>query len=159
MPDSPQTLSTASDNSILPVPDSSVPRTRVLPGTDLELIPRRLLVVEDHESTATIMQRLLQRHGHEVWVALNYQQALEMAKEHAIEALICDLDLPDGDGCNLLQELQKRSAIKGIVVSGHGKDEDVQRSREAGFSAHLVKPFDINQIEHTLTGVFQQSDA
>ncbi|MEO7932242.1 MAG: response regulator [Chthoniobacterales bacterium] len=159
MPDSLQTVPSTSSQSILPAPDSSVPRTRILPGTNRELIPRRLLVVEDHESTATVMQRLLQRHGHEVWVALNYHQALEMVREHAIEAVICDLELPDGDGCDLLQELQKHAPIRGIVVSGHGSEEDVRRSRDAGFAAHLVKPFDINQIEHTLTDVFRTTDA
>lgn len=138
--------------------NTSFPHTRVIPGTDLQIVSRRLLVVEDHASTAIVMQHLLQRHGHEVWIALSYQQALHMAREHSIEAVICDLELPDGDGCDLLQELQKQSSIQGIVVSGHGAAEDLQRSRQAGFAAHLVKPFDITQIELTLKKIFSAND-
>lgn len=143
----------------LPTPDSDpTPLTSdapILPGTTSKIVPRRLLVVEDHESTATVMQRLLQRHGHEVWVALCYQEALQMVREHSIEAVICDLELPDGDGCDLLRELKKHAPIYGIVLSGHGTPADLERSRAAGFSAHLVKPFDITQIERTLTKTFR----
>jgi two-component system CheB/CheR fusion protein len=151
MHNSPQNAENSPSSTQTAVSDQSVTTDRLLPGTDLKIIPRRLLVVEDHESTATVMQRLLQRHGHKVWVALSYQQALEISAEHSIEALICDLELPDGDGCDLLRELQSISSIQGIVVSGHGTASDLARSRNAGFLAHLVKPFDITQIEHTLS--------
>ena len=139
-----------SDKDLTPL-TSAAP---ILPGTNSKIVSRRLLVVEDHESTATVMQRLLERHGHKVWVALTYQEALQLAQEHSIEAVICDLDLPDGDGCDLLRALKQITSIHGIVLSGHGDLVDLERSREAGFTAHLVKPFDITQIEHTLTETF-----
>lgn len=140
--------------------DPAAPRTApILAGTDLTIRPRRLLVIEDHQSTATVMQHLLQRHGHHVWVALCFQEALRMAMENDIEAIICDLELPDGDGCDLLKELRTHREIHGIVLSGHGTPADLQRSRDAGFVAHLVKPFDITQIEHTLSKIFRESDA
>lgn len=133
-----------------------MPSTPVLPGSHLEIIPRRLLLVEDHESTAEVLKKLLERHGHEVWVALSCKEALDLSEQKSIEALICDLDLPDGDGYDLIQKIQKRGHILGIVLSGHGSADDIQRSREAGFAAHLVKPFDITEIEIMLAKIFDQ---
>ncbi len=125
----------------------------VLPGSQLTIIPRRLLLVEDHESTARTLQRLLQRHGHEIWIALSCREALALAASHTFDALICDLDLPDGDGTFLLQKIRQTHPVQGIVLSGHGSPQDIERCRAAGFSAHLVKPFDVTEIEIVLAQI------
>ena len=63
------------------------------------------------------------------------------------DLLLSDLDLPDGDGMNLMRELSARGPIPGIAVSGFGAEEDRRQSREAGFVEHLTKPVDMGSLD------------
>jgi CheY-like chemotaxis protein len=82
--------------------------------------------------------------GHRTAAAANVREALEVAAERAerFDLLISDLQLPDGDGWELLRRLEEagRRPRQAIALSGWGNDEDVTKSRTAGFRAHLVKP-------------------
>ena len=75
--------------------------------------------------------------GAALWMAA----ALDMAGRHSFDLLISDLGLPDGSGHDLLRELRARGhQFPAIALSGYGQAEDVRRSYEAGFAAHLTKP-------------------
>ncbi len=100
----------------------------------------RLLVVEDHAATAHALRAVLARAGHVVTVAGSVADALRQARGAAFDLLISDLGLPDGDGHELMKRLREFSDIPGIAMSGFGMVEDIRRSREAGFAAHLIKP-------------------
>ncbi len=115
------------------------------PGT------KHLLLVEDDADTAEALGALLQEHGYRVRVATTVASALEQARE-GCDLLVSDLKLPDGSGHALLEQLP--SGLPAIALSGYGKIEDVQRSRECGFLDHLVKPIStarlLNAIERAL---------
>ena len=67
--------------------------------------------------------------------------ALELADRRAFDLMISDLGLPDGSGHDLMRgSAQRGYTLPGIALSGYGQEEDIQRSREAGFAAHLTKP-------------------
>ena len=101
----------------------------------------RILLVEDHGITAKIMQKVLNAEGHRVDVAGDIGTALQMADEQVFDLLISDLGLPDGSGHDLLRQLRQRGhKFPGIALSGYGQEEDIQRSRQAGFTTHLIKP-------------------
>lgn len=77
----------------------------------------------------------------DVEVAGDMATALEMADRYSYDLLVSDLGLPDGSGHDLIQELRMRGhKFPGIALSGYGQEEDIQRSYEAGFTAHLTKP-------------------
>ena len=61
--------------------------------------------------------------------------------------LISDLALPDGSGIDLMQTLQSTRPVLGIALTGFGMEDDVRKSREAGFQHHLVKPIDLNKLD------------
>ena len=105
-----------------------------------------VLLVEDHADSAEALAQLLRFAGCEVTVAGSVAQALAAATaDHRL--LISDLALPDGSGRDLLRQLRERGReLDAIVLSGFGTDEDVRRSIEAGFRAHLVKPVDVNEL-------------
>ncbi len=110
----------------------------------------RLLVVEDHDPTREILGRLLIRNGHHVTSTSSVAEALAAFSTHegAFDAVITDLGLPDGSGLDLMRELQQRGPITGIALSGYGMETDLQQTKAAGFSAHLTKPI---QMEELLT--------
>ena len=114
---------------------------------------RRLLLVEDHEPTLQVLTRLLVRAGHEVIVARTMAEALAAAAANTVDFVISDLGLPDGTGVELMSKLRERHGLIGIALSGYGMDEDIERSRQAGFVAHLIKPVDFHQLERTLAGI------
>jgi len=108
---------------------------------------RRILLVEDHEDTATSMKMLLEASGYEVENAGDAAQALRVIDSNRFDLLISDLGLPDKSGLELMAELRQRgNNLKGIALSGYGREEDVRRSQEAGFFRHLTKPVDADAL-------------
>ena len=103
--------------------------------------PLHILLVEDHGVTAKLMRMVLTAEGHTVETAGGVATALELAGQHSFDLLVSDLGLPDGSGHGLMRQLRERGhKFPGIALSGYGQEEDIQRSREAGFAAHLTKP-------------------
>jgi len=117
----------------------------------------RLLVVEDHTDTARALCRLLQRSGYIVETASNVARAVELAKAEAFDLVISDLGLPDATGYELMKRLRALGEIKGIAMSGYGMDDDVRKSREAGFSEHLVKPVNVMRLQEAIRRVTGQA--
>ncbi len=111
----------------------------------------RLLLVEDHEPTRAVLDRLLTRAGHRVCQAKDVQSALQAASAEHFDLVISDLGLPDGTGVELMSELRARHGLHGIALSGFGMDDDLRRSIEAGFSAHLVKPINFDRLRAVLS--------
>jgi PAS domain S-box-containing protein len=111
----------------------------------------RLLVVEDHEPTLMVLQRLLARTGHYVVTAGSIGAALQAAERSPFDVVISDLGLPDGTGVELISKLREiQPRVRGIALSGYGMDDDLRRSKEAGFFTHLVKPVDFDQLRRAL---------
>ena len=107
----------------------------------------RILVVEDHESTAQIMARLLQRAGHDVEVAYSVATAKGIFDRRDIDLVISDLGLPDGNGLDLFRYMTERQPVEGIALSGYGMQDDIQASLAAGFREHVVKPVDWPKLQ------------
>jgi PAS domain S-box-containing protein len=129
-----------------PVPPPSEP---VLAAGSHKL---RLLLVEDHDSTREVLARILRRAGHEVHGAATGSEALMLLRTaRPFDALISDLGLPDRNGFDLLREIRTtHPALPAIALSGYGMDEDVKRAKDAGFTAHLVKPVPFDQLRALL---------
>lgn len=113
--------------------------------------PLRILLVEDHADTARAMRWLLKADGHAVQSAGDVAAALKLAAAHEFDLLLSDLGLPDGTGVDLMRTLrQEGSTLPGIVLSGYGQDQDVARSREAGFATHLIKPLTAEMLRDAI---------
>ncbi|MBV8100174.1 MAG: response regulator [Verrucomicrobia bacterium] len=67
------------------------------------------------------------------------------------DLLITGIGLPGGTGLEIVQQARlQQSGLRGIALSGFGTEHDLHRSEEAGFSAHIVKPIDIEQLNTTI---------
>ena len=116
----------------------------------------RLLLVEDDADTRAVLARLLKRRGHQIVTAGSVGEAVELARVDApFDLLICDLGLPDGSGHDLLHQLGQDRPTAAIALSGSGMDEDLRRSREAGFAVHLTKPVDFSTLEAAIHNVIE----
>ena len=112
--------------------------------------PLRILVVDDHRDTLRSLQGLLRRLGHDVLPAENMTEALRIAEEEPFDFLLSDIGLPDGSGLELLRRIRETRTITAVAVSGFGMEEDVQRSREAGFLDHLTKPVSLDRLQEAI---------
>ena len=122
-------------------PDAPVARPSA--GPRLEI-----LVVEDEAATRRLMARLLRGLGHEVTTAGTVAEAVEAARSAAFGLIISDIGLPDGSGLDLIRQIVAiRGKVPAIALTGYGMEEDILRSREAGFTAHMTKPIDFIKLE------------
>jgi CheY-like chemotaxis protein len=112
----------------------------------------RILMVDDHVDTNRALQRILSKMGYQVRTAGSVASALKAAEE-PFDLLISDIGLPDGSGIDLLRMLRDRQPVKAIALSGFGMEDDIRRSREAGFSEHLVKPINLQKLEEAIQHV------
>jgi CheY-like chemotaxis protein len=110
----------------------------------------RILLVEDHEDTNKSLTKLLRRRGYEVHSAASVHSALDLAAREEFDVLISDLGLPDGSGIDVMQKLSPDRSLFGIALTGFGMEEDILKSREAGFRHHLVKPIDLTKLDQLI---------
>jgi CheY-like chemotaxis protein len=112
------------------------------------------MLVDDNVDFATSLALLLQNLGHEVRIAHNAAEALAVARELEPEFAFLDLGLPQVSGYELARSLRAQpesAATVLIALSGWGQPGDRQRSQEAGFALHLVKPVELQNIKAVLT--------
>ncbi|MEY2486899.1 MAG: hypothetical protein QOH39_2547 [Verrucomicrobiota bacterium] len=118
--------------------------------------PLRILLVEDHRDTAEQLIRLLKRAGHEVTWVSSIREARERVAEaqhkhpSSFSILISDLGLPDGSGHDLMRDLTGNHPIPGIALSGYGMKDDIEDSLAAGFSRHITKPVDWQELKSAI---------
>ncbi len=145
----------------LPLPIANEQGQEPVPAAGLVLAPvlengarRRILLVEDHEPTASALVLLLSRRNYDVRCAHTLAEARVIAAQESFDLLISDIGLPDGNGCDLMSELHHRAGLVGIALTGYGTDADLERSKIAGFSAHLTKPVRTQELDRALNSVF-----
>ncbi len=111
---------------------------------------RRVLVVDDNHDAAEMLSVALSELGHEVKVANDGPSALKIARQFQPQIALLDIGLPVMDGYELarrLLESRDRSvSLQLIAVTGYGQDSDRRRALDAGFTAHLVKPIDLQSL-------------
>ena len=117
----------------------------------------RILLVEDHEQTRKTLERLLGRRGHQVTAAATLAEGRKLAAGDSFDLLLSDLGLPDGSGEELMKEVRETKHLKGIALSGYGMEEDIQRSLEAGFAAHLTKPINIEALDQAIERTWREN--
>jgi signal transduction histidine kinase len=116
--------------------------------------PLRILVVDDSKDAAESLAKLLRLEGHEVLVARDGPEALALAASEHPAVVLLDIGLPGMDGyevCRRVRQQGLRSA-RIIAVTGYGQERDRQRSRDAGFDTHTVKPVDPGELMKLVAG-------
>jgi CheY-like chemotaxis protein len=126
-------------------------RTRALAPS---AVPARdVLVVEDNEDARETLKRMLELAGHHVRVAVDGAAALAAVRSAVPDVALIDIGLPQMDGYEVARRIrtthEKRPLL--VAITGYGLPEDRNRSREAGFDLHLVKPVDTATLAEVLS--------
>jgi CheY-like chemotaxis protein len=116
----------------------------------------RILLVDDNADFAASLSILLQTLGHDVRVANDAREALDVARGFTPHFAFLDIGLPEINGYQLAGQLRAQPEMERttfVAVSGWGQLKDRIRSQEAGFAMHLVKPIELEQIRSALNGL------
>lgn len=116
--------------------------------------PLKVLVVDDNVDAAQSVTILLRSLGHEVRLAYEGASAMNIALDYLPDVVLLDIGLPVVDGLQVAKWIRQESTLAKVVLvalTGYGQDSDRQRSQEAGFDHHLVKPVEFAKIESILT--------
>jgi PAS domain S-box-containing protein len=110
----------------------------------------RILLVEDHADTRKVLTKLLGTIGCAVTATGSVREAIEAADRQDFDLLVSDIGLPDGTGLDVMKHVAAHYPLRGIALSGYGQDDDLRRSQEAGFVAHLTKPVNLQALHEAI---------
>jgi CheY-like chemotaxis protein len=112
-----------------------------------------VLVVDDNQDAADSLAQLLRHSGHQVDIAYNGMSALARVRSSCPEIVLCDLGLPELSGYDFAKAIRRECphTIRLVAISGYAQPEDIHRSLESGFDAHVAKPAKPADIERWLT--------
>ena len=119
----------------------------------------RVLIVDDNEDAATALELLLEEAGHLVKAAHTGPAGLAAALEFLPDVMLLDIGLPELDGFEVAKRIRQQAALHDVVLvamTGYGRENERQRSQEAGFDHHLVKPADFGTLEQILAAVSER---
>ncbi|MCA1615376.1 MAG: PAS domain S-box protein [Acidobacteria bacterium] len=129
-------------NSEIRIPQSEASATRHPPPA----IGRRVLLVEDAADTLEMLKVFLEGCGYEVAACHSAADALAVAVGRQFDIIVSDIGLPNTDGYELLRRLRRAAshlaATPAVALTGYAAPRDVELAHEAGFAAHVAKPFE-----------------
>ena len=144
---------------IVRLPARSVPRKDLPPhlaSADAAGTHLRVLVIDDNPDSADSMAMLIQMHGHEARAEHSGAAALATADQFRPDVVILDIAMPVLDGFEVaarLRELRNGDHMVLVALTGYGQEQDLRRSKEAGFDHHMVKPIDLRELESLLASL------
>lgn len=120
----------------------------------------KVLLVDDVATVRGFLHQTLMHLGvTHIDEAANARLCLDACKNEHYDIVFLDIELPDGDGKNLIAEIVKHSPNTNVVmVSAHSDLQEVQRSLEQGSKGFVVKPFSPQKIASTITHLYPEFD-
>ena len=115
----------------------------------------RVFVVEDHPSTARALKVFLSLRRCEVALASSMNSALELAPTIEYDVLVCDLNLPDGSGWELIIRLGPTARNRAVAYTAFDGPEHVHKSRRSRFADHIVKGCDPDELMAAIDRAFK----
>ena len=138
------------------------PTTRLAPIQAAVPVARtlRVLVVDDNVDAASTLRMLVQESGHRVRMAHTGLSALDVALDYRPDVILLDIGLPELDGYEVARRIRQESHLHDsvlVAITGYDREADGERSRQAGFDHHLVKPVDIRTVREILAAVAEKA--
>ena len=118
-------------------------------------VRRRILVVDDNRDAATSLTELLNVMGNDTQTAFDGEQAVAMTEAFCPQVILMDIGMPKVNGYEACRRIRAEPWGKNIVIiaqSGWGQDDVKLKSKQAGFSAHMLKPVDLGALEQLMSG-------
>ena len=119
----------------------------------LQVMPKKVLIVEDNELNMKLFNDLLEAHGYETLQTKDGFKAMEMAREHMPDLILMDIQLPEVSGLEVtkwLKDDETLCAIPIVAVTAFAMKGDEERIRQGGCEAYLSKPITVTTFIETV---------
>jgi DNA-binding response OmpR family regulator len=132
----------------------------VAPVGDIGLAMAKLLVVEDDRMFAALISRALKEEGHVTDMAAEYTEGRMLAFVNDYDGILLDVQLPDGNGLSIAQELRKDGRMTPILMlTSNDKPSDVVRGLDNGADDYLTKPFELDVLKARVRALLRRNGA
>jgi len=124
----------------------------------MQMMPH-VLVVEDEDSLATLLQYNLQKEGYEVTLAGDGEEALLMVDERLPDLIVLDWMLPKVSGIEVCRRLRQRNETRNVPVvmlTARGEESDRVRGLDTGADDYVVKPFSMTELSARIRAVLRR---
>lgn len=121
---------------------------------------KKILIADDEPSIVAAVEFLLQRHGYEVHVARNGEEALELVEAHRPDLVLLDVMMPRKSGyevCMRMREREDWRHIKIIMLSAKGRDVEVTKGLSMGADVYVTKPFSTRELVSKIKGLLGEA--
>ena len=119
--------------------------------------PMQILVVDDEPTVGDLIKSALEIGRYQVTVTLSSLQALEIIKQKQFDLIFLDLLMPDLDGSELFKHIRETDKeVPVVIVTGYPHSEVLEKAMEYGPFTVIKKPFDINDIVHTVRSIVSE---
>jgi two-component system, sensor histidine kinase and response regulator len=118
----------------------------------------RILVAEDNEFNAHLLEQLLRKHGHTVHVVTAGLETIRVVEAGGHDLLLLDIHMPELDGFGVVERIRARERIEGghlpiIAVTASSRPADRERCFDVGMDAFVPKPIDAHELWAAIEGV------
>jgi PAS domain S-box-containing protein len=147
-----------------PLPQTAASPEPDTQGHSFEARPLRVLVAEDNDFNAQLIEQLLTRRGHQVSIAQNGRDALALLQTSRFDLLMLDIHMPELDGFEVTTALRRRERDTGghlpvVALTARSRKEDRDRCLAVGMDEFLTKPFRADDLWAVIERVVEPSEA
>jgi len=150
--------------TVLHPPAAGARRSRLITRHTLREEKRRLsiLLVEDNPVNRAVAVRMLERRGHKVTLAHTGREALDLARAHAFQVALMDLQMPEMGGLEATAAIRERERTTGkhlpiVAMTAHAMKGDRERCLAAGMDGYLAKPIQAKDLFDVIDGVLSRN--
>lgn len=119
----------------------------------------KILVIDDEKPIRNTLQEILEYEDHQVEIASDGFDGLEKAKENKYDIILCDIKMPNMDGIEVLEKLEKVSPdVPVVMISGHGSVETAVEALKKGAYDFIEKPLELNRLLVTIRNALEKKD-
>ena len=117
----------------------------------------RILIVEDEEGIRELMKLFLQKKGHEVRIAGDGEQALEIVAAEELDVILLDIEMPEITGFDVCEEIRKQSKVPILFVSCRKERAHKMKGFQLGGDDYITKPFDFHELEARIQALLRRN--
>ena len=117
----------------------------------------RILLIEDNEAIIMGLEYLLEQEGYQAETARNLKEAYDMVAREAVDLILLDISLPDGDGFNFCMSIKKKNDIPVIFLTAREEETDVVKGLDMGADDYIIKPFRNRELISRIKSVLRRN--
>jgi two-component system, NtrC family, nitrogen regulation response regulator NtrX len=117
----------------------------------------RILIIDDERAIRNALREILEYENYQVDDAENGPAGIELVNKESYDVILCDIKMPQMDGIEVLEDIQKTTDAPVVMISGHGTIETAVEAIRKGAYDFIAKPLDLNRLLITLRNAMDKS--